>query len=86
MELDVLRGAQRTIAAHGPWCWIEYWMSDRGALKAQLAGLGYRFYLVDQLNMLCAPDHRVSAQRIVIKLEEDRTDDPAPPGTLRPGA
>jgi FkbM family methyltransferase len=70
MELEVLKGARRMISAHRPWCWIEYWKVDRNAIKEQFEGLGYRFYLMDHLNMLCAPGSRVVEQRIDVRAQE----------------
>lgn len=60
MEIDVLKGAAATIAAHRPWCWIEYWKVDMADIKRQFDGLGYRFYVMDKLNVLAAPDARVT--------------------------
>ena len=71
MELEVLKGARRTINTYRPWCWIEYWKVDENAIKEAFSGLDYRFYLVDPLNMLCAPGSRVAEQRIQIGLKED---------------
>jgi FkbM family methyltransferase len=70
MELEVLKGASRMINAHRPWCWVEYWKVDRNAIKEQFEGLGYRFYLMDSLNMLCAPSSRVAAQGIDVRAQE----------------
>jgi FkbM family methyltransferase len=71
MELDVLRGSRQTIDAYRPWCWIEYIQVDKKAIKDQFDGLEYRFYLMDPLNMLCAPNARVAEQNINIRARED---------------
>jgi FkbM family methyltransferase len=70
MELEVLKGARRMINVHRPWCWIEYCWVDRSAITEHFEGLGYRFYLMDALNMLCAPSSRVAEQGLDIKAEE----------------
>ena len=70
LENLVLKGARRMINAHRPWCWIEYWKVDRNAIKAAFEDLGYRFYLMDHLNMLCAPGSRVVEQRIDVRAQE----------------
>ena len=61
MEMEVLAGARATIARHRPWCWVEYWMVGAETIAAAFAGLGYEFYLVDELNLLCAPADRLAA-------------------------
>jgi FkbM family methyltransferase len=68
MEIDVLKGARIMIADHLPWGWIEYWKVDNDAIKRQFEGLDYKFYRIDQLNMLCAPS--VRAQQITISAVE----------------
>lgn len=55
MEIDVLKGGRRTIQTHTPWIWIEYWKVGGPTIKEQFAGLGYKFFVVDKLNLLCAP-------------------------------
>jgi FkbM family methyltransferase len=55
MEPEVLRGATNAIEAFSPWCWVEYWKVDISAIKAAFPAGKYRFYLMDQLNLLCAP-------------------------------
>jgi FkbM family methyltransferase len=61
MEMEVLAGARNVIARHRPWCWIEYWMVGAETIAGAFAGLDYQCYLVDQLNMLCAPADRLAA-------------------------
>nr|WP_295770483.1 FkbM family methyltransferase [Rhodoferax sp.] len=61
MEIDVLQGARETLAAFRPWCWIEYWKVDKELLREQFHGLGYRLFVMDDLNMLCAPESRLHA-------------------------
>lgn len=70
MEIEVLQGAARMIAAHLPWCWIEYWKVDMNAIKRQFDGLDYRFYIMDKLNVLAAPTARLSQTTLSITAEE----------------
>ncbi len=66
MELEVLRGARRVIRDFAPWCWVEYWKVDINEIKASFAHANYRFFPIDQLNMLCAPAARLLASGIRI--------------------
>jgi FkbM family methyltransferase len=70
MEISVLQGARGALQNHLPWCWVEYWKVDREEIKAQFAGLDYKFYLMDNLNMLCAPTERLAASKISIHAPE----------------
>lgn len=70
MEIDVLTGSQKSISSHLPWCWIEYWKVDIADIKAQFDGLDYKFYVMDQLNLLCAPVGRLSASQLSVTAEE----------------
>jgi len=70
MEIDVLRGARATIEKHLPWCWIEYWKVDIDDIKKQFGGLRYKFYLIDKLNMLCAPEEKLTESRLNINAPE----------------
>jgi len=36
MEIDVLRGARRTMEAHQPWGWIEHWKVDPRMISSNL--------------------------------------------------
>lgn len=65
-EVEVLAGARDTIRDNQPWCWIEYFLSDPFILKSQFAGLDYKFYRVDDQNMLAAPVTRLEASGIRI--------------------
>lgn len=60
MEIDVLKGCRDSLEQHLPWCWIEYWKVDIEEIKAQFDGLDYEFYIMDQLNMLCAPAQKLA--------------------------
>jgi FkbM family methyltransferase len=60
MEIDVLKGAQKSIKKYKPWCWVEYWKVDVKDIKKQFEGLDYKFYTMDKLNMLCAPVSRLT--------------------------
>lgn len=66
MEVDVLKGGEESIKRYLPWCWIEYWKADIEAIKSQFAGLDYQFYMMDELNMLCAPAIRLDNTSITI--------------------
>jgi len=66
MELEVLAGGKQAIARHRPWCWIEYWMIDSKALKDFFAPLEYTLYRMDKLNVLCAPNEHLGANRVNI--------------------
>lgn len=70
MEIDVLQGARSSIQQHQPWGWIEYWKVNIDDIKAQFAGLGYKFYIMDDLNMLCAPPDRLALLNIAITARE----------------
>jgi FkbM family methyltransferase len=62
MEVDVLKGARRTIEVNLPWCWIEHWISGTESIKQQFAGMPYKFFQIDKLNMLCAPVERLAGK------------------------
>jgi FkbM family methyltransferase len=66
MEIDVLKGAHETIRKWKPWCWVEYWTVDVNDIKGQFSDMGYEFYPMDQLNLLCAPRERLSASSLNI--------------------
>ncbi len=66
MEIDVLKGARRKLETFEPWCWIEYWIIGADAIKQQFHGLDYEFYIMDKLNMLCAPRRRLAGAGIRI--------------------
>lgn len=70
MEIDVLKGARKSLENYQPWCWIEYWKVDVEELKAQFSGLEYRFYIMDKLNMLCVPQSRLTNLAIQINAKE----------------
>jgi FkbM family methyltransferase len=67
MELEVLAGGQETIRKRRPWCWIEYWMVDKDLLKQKFEGLNYTIYIMDPLNILCAPNEKLAASNLNIK-------------------
>jgi FkbM family methyltransferase len=66
MELDVLHGARTAIRNFKPWCWVEYWRVDLNEIKASFAEADYRFFPIDQLNLLCAPAGKLRASGITI--------------------
>jgi FkbM family methyltransferase len=61
MEMEVLAGAKGMIARHRPWCWVEYWMVGAETIAGAFAGLGYECFVMDPLNLLCAPTNRLGA-------------------------
>jgi FkbM family methyltransferase len=70
MEIEVLEGAAASLRAHRPWCWVEYWKVGIGPVKDSFKGLPYRFFQMDQLNLLCAPTERLAAGRLSIDAPE----------------
>jgi FkbM family methyltransferase len=70
MEVDVLKGGRATIRRDLPFAWIEYWKSDVNEIKAQFAGIEYKFYIMDRLNMLCAPTTKSVEYGLTIQAEE----------------
>jgi len=67
MEIPALRGAKKLIAAHQPWCWIEYWKVGIDTIKAEFTGLDYEFFQIDSLNLICAPLARWNKQQLNIQ-------------------
>ena len=51
MEIDVLRGAAKTLKKHRPMMLIEHIKSDQKTLKEMLKSFGYRVYQID-INIL----------------------------------
>jgi FkbM family methyltransferase len=70
MEVEVLKGARDSIRRYLPWGWVEYWKSDVNKIKAQFAGLDYKFYLMDELNMLCVPTTRLARTQLTVRAPE----------------
>jgi FkbM family methyltransferase len=70
METDVLKGARNAIAAHQPWCWIENWKVGADPVKQQFAGLPYKFFQIDKLNMFCAPADKLAAAKVGVNAPE----------------
>jgi FkbM family methyltransferase len=70
MEIEVLKGAHDSIKRHLPWGWIEYWKLDINDIKAQFVGLDYKFYIMDKLNMLCAPACKLADLKLTIRAPE----------------
>lgn len=70
MEIDVLKGAHALIARERPWCWIEYWKTGIEQIRAQFTHLGYKFYVMDKLNLLCAPPERLAGSQLSIQALE----------------
>jgi len=49
---------------------FEYWKVDIEELKVQFAGLDYKFYIMDNLDMLCILRVRVGILNIAITARE----------------
>lgn len=69
-EVPALQGAQKTLKKFEPWCWIEYWKTGHDPIMECFKGLDYKFYLVDSLNMLCAPVAKLNVCGFGIKATE----------------
>jgi FkbM family methyltransferase len=70
MELDVLSGAKNTLSQWEPWSWVEHWQLSVDDIKQCFVGLDYEFYLMDKLNLLCAPKSRLNDVEIVVKAKQ----------------
>lgn len=70
MEIEVLGGALNSIRKYTPWCWVEYWKVDIAAIKQKFDGLDYKFFIMDPLNMLCAPQKRLAASALTVNAQE----------------
>lgn len=66
-EIAVLEGGQQTIKAHEPWCWIEYWKIGAPKIARLFDPAQYDFFIMDPLNMLCAPKAKVASTGISIQ-------------------
>lgn len=60
MEVDVLRGAQVLIRRCKPWIWAEHWIAGIDPIKAELGRQDYRFFRMNDLDMLCVPNSRAA--------------------------
>ncbi|HWE45781.1 MAG TPA: FkbM family methyltransferase [Caulobacteraceae bacterium] len=60
MDIEVLRGGANTIRTHRPWCWVEYWKVGAPQVKGAFNAEGYEFFVMDDLNLLCAPRERIA--------------------------
>jgi len=59
-ECAALAGGIKTIQQHRPYIWVEFFISGRDPIKAELAGVpDYAFFQVDYQNMLCIPRERI---------------------------
>lgn len=66
MELEVLKGGEKTIKAHRPWAYIEYWNVDQVQLKSWFDGMDYTLYSLPGGNILCCPNEKMAAAEIVV--------------------
>lgn len=66
MELEVLEGAIDSINSYRPWCWIEYHKVPAKRLRAFFADKNYTLYRIDTLNILCAPNDKLSETTLVV--------------------
>lgn len=63
-ECAALEGAKKTIKQHRPWVWAEYILSGPDNIKTCFSGIkDYKFFKVDDQNMLCAPEERFALIR-----------------------
>ncbi len=70
MEIEVLTGAQQTLKKWQPWCWVEHWKLSIDDIKQGFADLDYEFYLMDKLNLLCAPKSRLETVDLVVNAKK----------------
>lgn len=55
-ECAAIEGARKTIEKHRPWVWAEYILSGPENIKTSFGKIkDYKFFKVDDQNMLCAP-------------------------------
>ena len=61
-ECAALEGARKTIEKHRPWVWAEYILSGPENIKTSFSKIkNYKFFKVDDQNMLCAPVEKFSS-------------------------
>jgi FkbM family methyltransferase len=77
-EIQALNGAAKTLKKFEPWCWIEYWKTGQEPIMRCFEGLEYKFFLIDSLNMLCAPVSRLEGSNFVIQAAEITLSPPSP--------
>jgi FkbM family methyltransferase len=70
MELEVLKGGDAAIRAHQPWCWIACRKVGMEPVKAAFAGLSYRFFRMNDSDLLCAPAGRLEESKLKISAPE----------------
>jgi len=70
METEVLQGAKQTIERTNPWCWVEYWKVGLDTIKDSFVNLNYRFYRMDEWNLLCVPIDRSGIENVNINASE----------------
>jgi hypothetical protein len=59
MEMQALSGARATLETCRPWVWVEYWLAGRDALADFFLQRDYRVWVMDELNLLCAPREKI---------------------------
>ena len=67
MEADVLTGAGKTIERFLPWCWVEYLKTGIARISGLFERKDYKFFIMDDLNMLCAP--RLALERSGLNIQ-----------------
>jgi len=70
MDIEVLKGAQQSLKAHQPWCWVEYWKLEISDIKQQFSSLDYDFYMMDKLNLLAVPLQRAQGRDLTINAKK----------------
>lgn len=60
MEIDILRGSQKTVKQHRPFFWIEYYNSNTSLIKDWFSEIGnYTIYQVTGADILCVPNEKI---------------------------
>jgi FkbM family methyltransferase len=66
MEMDVLAGASKSIKKFSPWIWIEHHKNDINNIINFIGRDYYKFIVMDDLNMFCAPTERLALSKLSI--------------------
>lgn len=69
MEVAVIKGALKTITQYRPYCWVEYWKIGFESI-IQLFEDDYAFFIMDHLNILCAPKEKIQSLNATITVKQ----------------
>ncbi|CAI3960817.1 Glycosyltransferase involved in cell wall bisynthesis (RfaB) (PDB:2IV7) [Commensalibacter communis] len=69
MEVPVIKGASKTIAQYRPYCWVEYWKVGFENI-IHLFEDDYAFFIMDELNILCAPKEKIQSLNATITVKQ----------------